>query len=80
MTCQTCGRPAENGVATHWLGCAGAPRVIAVSAGEARDALSAALQILECEHDGCSEPKREGSGKGAKPKYCDDHSDPKNRK
>jgi hypothetical protein len=23
-----------------------------------------------CEHEGCSEPKKEWSGKGAKPKYC----------
>lgn len=33
-----------------------------------------------CEHHGCPEAKREWSGKGAKPKFCQKHSDPKNRK
>jgi hypothetical protein len=75
MTCQTCGRPAENGVATHWLGC-----------GELEPRTTPTRRYQEpvaadrCEHDGCSEPKREGSGKGAPPKYCEAHSNPKNRK
>jgi len=81
MTCQTCGRPAENGVPTHWLGC-DAPRYVTIdSPKEARDALHAAFQVFgRCEHGDCSEPKREGSGKGAPPKYCEAHSNPKNRK
>jgi len=40
----------------------------------------AADPVVICEHEGCSEPKREGSGKGAPPKYCEAHSNPKNRK
>lgn len=60
MTCQTCGRPAENGKPTHWLGCE-----------EARDKTLPEM-ILDhlCEHPDCVEPKKEWSGKGAKPKYC----------
>jgi hypothetical protein len=65
MTCETCGRPAENGQATHWLGCE--------EPGPNRRALHVAVAAESadvCGHDGCSEPKKEWSGKGAKPKYC----------
>ena len=79
MTCQTCGRPAENGRPTHWLGCANAPRPYTLQ-DEARALAAAVVEPLLCEQGGCLKAKREGSGKGAKPKYCDDHSDPKNRK
>jgi len=61
MTCPTCGREPENGTPTHWLGCEAvrpaAPPVEQMKPGQ-------------CEHEGCSEPKKEWSGKGAKPKYC----------
>lgn len=71
MTCKSCGRPAENGQATHWLGCDQA-----LAEREARlsdlDEFMAAKRAAVCEHDGCSEPKKEWSGKGAKPKYCAD--------
>lgn len=67
MTCQTCGREAQNGTPTHWLGCG----AVVLTRGPKPD-----LVITDdppagiCEHDGCSEPKKEWSGKGAKPKYC----------
>lgn len=79
MTCQACGRPAENGVPTHWLGCENAPRTLGLR-DEALHIAAKAVEPLLCEHEGCLEPKREGSGKGAPPKYCETHSNPKNRK
>jgi hypothetical protein len=74
MTCQACGRPAENGVPTHWLGCG------AIRPQDFEEKRVAADPVVICEHEGCSEPKREGSGKGAPPKHCEAHSNPKNRK
>lgn len=64
--CRTCGRPAENGTPTHWLGCEGALVVM----GPQRITSGGLDPIHRCEHDGCSQPKKEWSGKGAKPKYC----------
>lgn len=75
MTCRTCGRPAENGRPTHWLGCAEAE-----APAQPTRRYQESDPGLFCEHHGCSEGKREWSGKGAKPKYCQKHSDPKNRK
>jgi hypothetical protein len=72
--CETCGRPPENGQATHWLGC---EKVTAQHFEAGQVALD---PDVICGHDGCSEPKKEWSGRGAKPKYCEEHSDPKNRK
>lgn len=72
MTCQTCGRPAENGQPTHWLGCAEAQR-------PDESVTEMILDHLCVEHL-CVEPRKPWSGKGAKPKYCEKHSDPKNRK
>jgi len=65
MTCETCGRPAENGQATHWLGCEAA--VIEEEHVTTDEQLAA---LNQCEHAGCSEPKKAWSGKGARPKYC----------
>jgi hypothetical protein len=77
--CKDCGREPENGVETHWLGCSNPGRNRrAVDAGFT--AQPAPDPGLFCEHHGCPEAKREWSGKGAKPKYCQKHSDPKNRK
>ena len=56
MSCKTCGREAEGDRQGHWLGC--------------EEAAQAAAGPDTCEHEGCSEPKKEWSGKGAKPKYC----------
>ncbi|MFJ2176413.1 hypothetical protein ACIOHE_26420 [Streptomyces sp. NPDC087851] len=60
--CPSCGREPENGTPTHWIGCERAaappPRAGAAPAGDV------------CEHDECSEPKKEWSGRGARPKYC----------
>ncbi|MET9385315.1 hypothetical protein ABZY09_30645 [Streptomyces sp. NPDC002928] len=58
--CKTCGRPPENGQATHWLGCDEIHGTTNEQPAEANG----------CEHDGCSEPKKPWSGKGARPKYC----------
>lgn len=62
--CGTCGREPENGVATHWLGCVENLRA------HARNLVEPDFTGSLCEHHGCSEPKKEWSGKGAKPKYC----------
>ena len=63
MTCQTCGRPAENGQQTHWLGCE------EVEAVRDKTLPEMILDYL-CEHPDCVEPRKPWSGKGAKPKYC----------
>lgn len=73
MTCQSCGREPENGTPTHWLGCEEAVRrwADAVTEKQGPAPLGADLKPnTVCEHEGCSEPKKEWSGKGAKPKYC----------
>ncbi|MFD6249389.1 hypothetical protein [Streptomyces roseolus] len=65
MTCQTCGRPAEGDVPTHWLGC-----------GELESRTTPTRRFQEsvsadtCEHEGCSKPKKDWSGRGARPKFC----------
>jgi hypothetical protein len=74
MTCPTCGRPAENGQPTHWLGC----DEITEQDFEAKKVHMDPVVI--CEHGECPQPKKPWLGKGAKPKYCEKHSDPKNRK
>jgi hypothetical protein len=74
--CETCGRPAENGVPTHWLGCE--------EPGRNRRALDvgfitphdADIAANECEHDGCTEPKWSD---GPRTKFCTTHKDPKSR-
>lgn len=62
--CKTCGR--EDG---HWLGC---PEVT-------RDRALVVTDDEKCAFGDCREPKRP-KGKGPAPKYCEEHSDPKNRK
>jgi hypothetical protein len=74
MTCRTCGRPAENGQATHWLGCEQTGKTVQ------RGNVTFSTNTDVCEHGDCMDLKKEYSGRGAKPKYCDEHSDPKNRK
>lgn len=69
MSCQTCGYPAEtvNGARVpqgHHYGCAKAQ-------GAAEPPPRAPEDDL-CEHDECTQPKKEWSGRGAKPKYCAD--------
>jgi hypothetical protein len=70
MNCQTCGRPAENGQATHWLGCEETRLKIA----EPRADLTVQAELVDnpCEFSGCGKQKKPWSGKGAKPKYCAD--------
>lgn len=64
--CETCGRPAENGTPAHWLGC----EQVMPQDFEAKR-VHVDFQVI-CEHDECSEPKKEWSGRGARPKYCAD--------
>ncbi len=66
--CETCGR--EDG---HYLGCADATR-----APSGPVVTYDPAEVL-CAFDGCTNPKRP-KGKGPAPKYCEEHSDPKNRK
>jgi hypothetical protein len=79
MTCQTCGRPAENGQQTHWIGCeqirpaAEEPQAEEFTEEEQAEFLKDASQ---CEHEGC---ERRKWSNGARTKYCTDHKDPKNR-
>lgn len=65
--CKDCGREPENGTETHWLGC---PRVAFARGPKADLVILDEVAAIQCEHDGCSEPKKEWSGKGARPKYC----------
>lgn len=62
MTCQTCGR--DDG---HYIGCEAVTRYVTTTYVDMQDQ---AEQVMRCEHDRCMEPKKEWSGKGAKPKYC----------
>lgn len=73
MSCQTCGREAEGDHQGHWLGCeegakASSPRVPKEPAAD------------QCDFGTCANQKKAWSGKGPKPKYCEEHGDPKNRK
>jgi hypothetical protein len=70
MNCETCGRPAENGTPTHWLGCPEAPRE------HARNLVEPDFTGSLCDHPGCSEPKWSS---GPRAKYCETHKDPKSR-
>lgn len=67
--CKSCGR--DDG---HWIGCAAARPA-------QPDPLAAPMEALgfTCAYGDCKNPKRP-KGKGPAPKYCEDHSDPKNRK
>jgi hypothetical protein len=79
MTCQTCGRPAENGQQTHWIGCAQIrpaaeePQVEEFSDEEQAEFREAAGR---CEHEGCRRFKWSDS---PRTKFCADHKDPKSR-
>lgn len=84
MSCEKCGRPAENGTPAHWLGCASVPMLAPNPAYRTQDATTelaggpaGALHL--CELASCFNEKRP-QGKGPKPKYCTDHSTPKSRK
>jgi hypothetical protein len=68
--CQTCGRPAENGQPTHWLGCTETLR------HHARNLVEPDFTGSLCEHRGCSQSKWSD---GPRTKYCADHKDPKSR-
>lgn len=73
MKCETCGRPAENGTATHWLGCEAA-RVVTLAPTEITS--GGIDPMFRCEHNGCSEPKWSD---GPRTKFCTTHKDPKSR-
>ena len=69
--CKNCGR--EDG---HWIGCAKAP------SEPSAEALADAPEITDdmsevCAFDDCRSPRRLGD---KRVKYCEEHSDPKNRK
>lgn len=66
--CKTCGR--DDG---HWIGCAEAARPSAKSAVEELE------EILDgmCTFPGCDQPRRSAD---KRVKFCELHSDPKNRK
>lgn len=75
--CPKCGHDTElvdgEAVQPHHLGC---PR----KGGAAKPQAYARVPGEHCEHGDCTNPKRPPKGKGPAPKYCEDHSDPKNRK
>lgn len=73
MSCKSCGREPENGTPTHWIGCPEQLR------DHARNLVAPDFSEALCAQDGCTNPKRP-PGKGPKPKYCTEHSDPKTRK
>jgi len=67
MTCQTCGRPADNGQATHWLGCREVLLAYMTPSAERES-----TRESECIKDGCTNPR--AVSKGPRPtKYCDEH-------
>lgn len=76
--CESCGHPQEyvnsKPVQGHNYGC---PESLAVQQAQA-PAEPVGLEPL-CEFGNCQNFKRP-QGKGPKPKYCEEHSDPKKRK
>lgn len=77
MTCQACGRPAENGVPTHWLGCgeltkATLAKVVEADARKRPEDIEEEYSLDTCTKDDCTNPR--AVSKGPRPtKYCDDH-------
>jgi hypothetical protein len=78
--CDNCGR--DDG---HWIGCPAsftdaehASKLIDADAMTEEDWEAIAPRGI-CMFGGCTDPKRP-AGKGPKPKFCTEHSDPKNRK
>lgn len=71
--CKKCGR--DDG---HYIGC---PEILRVHtpAEVAEDLSVDDPKVRRCAYDDCPNPKRPKS-KGPAPKYCTEHSDPKNRK
>lgn len=73
MSCQKCGHEAEkvNGekIQPHNFGCS---RSLAAQnlREHARNLVTPDFAGPTCDQDGCNEPKKPWSGKGAKPKYC----------
>lgn len=66
--CDNCGR--DDG---HWLGCG------SVAAPDAEgEAPPPGAEM--CAYGECVFQRRPKTGKGPAPKYCEEHSDPKNRK
>lgn len=77
--CESCGRPPENGQATHWLGCDEAVKQwvdTVTETGKAAPLVGDLKPAGLCEHDGCSESKWSD---GPRTKFCTTHKDPKNR-
>ncbi|MFG3509646.1 hypothetical protein ACGF5F_29560 [Streptomyces sp. NPDC047821] len=72
--CKSCGREPENGTETHWLGCEQTERRMMRSSrpGPVGTSTVDLAALDECEHDDCTKPKKEWSGRGARPKYCAD--------
>lgn len=73
--CETCGR--EDG---HWLGCAEAPSDYTrpIPSGDLSVLIEDPPQGADCcTFDGCSDPRRSAD---KRVKFCEFHSDPKNRK
>ena len=68
--CETCGRPGDG----HWIGCAEAQGPWADMGGDVH--LPPADSRL-CAVADCARPVR---GDDKRVKYCEEHSDPKNRK
>jgi hypothetical protein len=71
--CGTCGREGDG----HWIGCAETAHSAQSVAYNTTP--PAAEDADQCAFPGCLGDKRP-QGKGPKPKYCTEHSDPKNRK
>jgi hypothetical protein len=77
--CQTCGR--DDG---HYIGCAEIAQPFELRRrADAPDPEEHMAELIEkagqCAFGECKNPKRP-KGKGPAPKYCEEHSDPKNRK
>lgn len=68
MTCEKCGRPAENGRPTHWLGC----EAVRTTSGNRARYMTETKPGDVCEYPTCAQPKKPWSGRGARPKFCAD--------
>jgi len=73
--CEKCGR--DDG---HWIGCpetTGATEPYDRHGGKEWNPLGETMKALTCSFDGCSELRRSVD---KRVKFCETHSDPKNRK
>lgn len=74
MICEACGRAAEvvdmKLVQSHHLGCP----LAGVAVDVVTEEVVTVSENEQCAVDGCDHPRRQWNGRGAKPRYCEQHT------